>query len=88
MTVCRRHHLNEVDQAAAVAVRRALASGAAGVDSTSSALWYVRGLEWDDHAARYPSGSAAPRIVWVVVEGATGQVLARGTEPVGGSGSS
>lgn len=80
--------LGEVDQAAADAVRRAITGAPGGVDPTPAALWYVRGLVRDGHAARDSSGSTGPRIVWVVVEDGTGRVLARGTGPNGGSGNS
>lgn len=80
--------LAAVDPAAADALRRALAGDPAATGALAGPLWYVRGVALDEQAARLPSGAAAPRVVWVVVDDATGRVLARGTELAGASGSS
>ena len=66
--------LERIDPAAAVAVF-------ARAGEAPPVVWYVRGLELDAHAARYPAGGAAPRVVWAVVDDASGTVIARGGEP-------
>jgi hypothetical protein len=66
--------LERIDPAAAVAVL-------ARAGEAPPVVWYVRALELDAHAARYPAGGAAPRVVWAVVDDASGTVIARGAEP-------